>query len=154
MPTSAFVLGLNLVLGEGSQEIRRLLTHRMRTQAMSNQGVRVHHTLVLYSSRTFPHGPLVMVPILGWPSLEASYPSLASQSLAWGQAEWSEGGRADAPAGKISFVSSVAYGPKVSLLSLSQEGLQFLNPGREVPKGPYVILLTNVHPIISYTLKK
>ena len=37
------------------------------------------------------------------------------------------------PARKINFVSLVAYGPKVFLLSLSHGGLQLLKPGRVVP---------------------
>ena len=44
-----------------------------------------------------------------------------------------KGVRGGAPIRTISFVSLVAYGPKVFLLSLSHEGLQFLKPGRVVP---------------------
>ena len=42
-------------------------------------------------------------------------------------------GRGGAPTRKISFVSLMAYGPKVFLLSLSHGGLQLLKPGRAVP---------------------
>ena len=42
-------------------------------------------------------------------------------------------GRGGAPTREISFVSLVAYGPKVFLLSLRNGGLQLLKPGREVP---------------------
>ena len=42
-------------------------------------------------------------------------------------------GRGGAPAREISFVSLMAYGPKVFLLSLSHGGLQLLKPGRAVP---------------------
>ena len=73
------------------------------------------------------------MPVLGCPSLEESYPSLANQSSAWGQAGWSKGGRGSTPAWRISFVSLVAYSPKVFLLSLSHGGLQLLKPGRAVP---------------------
>ena len=44
-----------------------------------------------------------------------------------------KGGRGGAPAREISFVSLVAYGPKVSLLSLSHGALQLLKPGKVVP---------------------
>ena len=44
-------------------------------------------------------------------------------------------GRGGAPAREISFVSLVAYGTKVSLLSLSHGGLQLLKPGRAVPNS-------------------
>ena len=73
------------------------------------------------------------MPVLGCPFLEESYPSLANQSSARGQTGGSKGGRGGAPVGKIRFVSLVAFGPKVSLLSLSHGGVQLLKPGRVVP---------------------
>ena len=42
-------------------------------------------------------------------------------------------GRGDAPAKEISFVSLMAYGPKVSDTVLAMGGLQLLKPGRAVP---------------------
>ena len=57
---------------------------------------------------------LVIMAVLGRPSLEESYPLLANQSCTGGQAGWSKVGRGGAPARDISFVSLVAYGPKVS----------------------------------------
>ena len=54
------------------------------------------------------------MPVLGHPSLEESYLSLANWSPTVGQAGWSKVGRGGAPAREISFVSLVAYGPKVS----------------------------------------
>ena len=62
------------------------------------------------------------VPVLGHPSLEESYPSLANQSSTRGQAEWSKGSRGSAPSRKISFVSLVAYGPKVFYSALATVG--------------------------------
>ena len=73
------------------------------------------------------------MPVLGHPSLEESYLSLASQSSAQGQAGWSKGGRGGAHARKISFVSLVAYGPKVSYLALAMEGYSFWNQAGRVP---------------------
>ena len=84
--------------------------------------------------KCFPEGPLMTVPVLGCPSLEESYLSLANQSLAHGQAGYSKGVRGGTPAREISFVSLVAYGLKVCLLSVSHEGLlQLLKPVRAVP---------------------
>ena len=42
-------------------------------------------------------------------------------------------GRGGAPAREISFVSLVAYGPKVFDSALTMGGLQLLKPGRAVP---------------------
>ena len=53
------------------------------------------------------------VPVLGLSSLEESYPSWAKRSCTGGQAGYKVG-RDSAPAREISFVSLVAYGPKVS----------------------------------------
>ena len=44
-------------------------------------------------------------------------------------------GRGSAPAREISFVSLVAYGPKVSHSALAMLGLQLLKPGRAVPNN-------------------
>ena len=44
-----------------------------------------------------------------------------------------KGGRSNTPTRKISFVSLVVYGPKVSLLNLSHGDLQLLKPSRVVP---------------------
>ena len=67
------------------------------------------------------------VPVLGHASFEESYPSLANQSPAWGQAGEVKGGRGSVPAGKISFVSLVAYGPKVSYSALAMGSYSFWN---------------------------
>ena len=40
----------------------------------------------LQSPKSFPEGPFVTVPVLGHPSFEESYLSLANWSSAWGQA--------------------------------------------------------------------
>ena len=95
-------------------------------------------TPFLLSPKSFPDGPFAMMPVLGCPSHEESYPSLANQSSSWGQAGGSKGCRGSAPARKISFISLVTYGPKVFLLSLSQEGLQFLKTGRWFPTDNYI----------------
>ena len=60
------------------------------------------------------------VPVLGCPSLEASYLSLANWSSAQGQAGGSEGGRDCTPARRIGSVSLVAHGPKDFPLSPSR----------------------------------
>ena len=36
--------------------------------------------------KSFPEGPFTTMPVLGHPSFEESYLSLANQSSAWGQA--------------------------------------------------------------------
>ena len=59
------------------------------------------------------------MPVLGHPSLEESYLSSANRSSARGQAGESQGGRGGAPAREVSFVSLVAYGPKVSHSALA-----------------------------------
>ena len=74
--------------------------------------------------------------VLGHPSFEESYPSLANQSSARGQAGWIKWGRGSAPTRKISFVFLVAYGPKVSLLRLSHwGGYWFWNQAGQFPAG-------------------
>ena len=50
-----------------------------------------------------------------------------------------KGGRGSAPTRKISFVSLMAYGPKVFLLSLSHRGLQLLKPGTVVPNNSLLL---------------
>ena len=67
------------------------------------------------------------VPVLGRPSLEDSYPSLANRSCTGGQAGWGKVERGGAPAREISFVSLVAYGPKVSDSALTMGGYSFWN---------------------------
>ena len=45
------------------------------------------------ASKSFPEGSLVIVPVLGHPSLEESYPSLANQSCTGarqGEVKWEE----------------------------------------------------------------
>ena len=48
-------------------------------------------------------------------------------------------GRGGAPAREISFVSLVAYGPKVSDSALAMGGLKLLKPGRAVPNKTFLI---------------
>ena len=91
-----------------------------------------------------PWGPLCNRDYLR-SSFEESYLSLTNQSSAWGQAGWSKGGRGGAPARKISFVSLVAYGPKVSYSALAMGALQLLKPGRVVPNIGQALKLTMVH---------
>ena len=73
------------------------------------------------------------VPVLGHPSFEESYLSLANQSSPGAKQGEVKGGRGGAPTRKISFVSLMAYGPKVFSFSLRHEVLQFLKPGSAVP---------------------
>ncbi|KAF6086190.1 hypothetical protein HJG60_008396 [Phyllostomus discolor] len=80
-PTSSIVSGLSQVGYEGSQEIRRLLTDRMRIQVMSKpRGEGLSPPFSLAPPKSFRDGPIMTVPVLGHPSLEESYPSLANQS--------------------------------------------------------------------------
>ena len=58
--------------------------------------------------KSFPEGLFVTMPVLGRPSLEESYPSLANRSCTGGQAGRSKVGRGIAPTREISFVSLVA----------------------------------------------
>ena len=78
--------GLNRVRGAGSQEIRRLFTDRMRTQAMTKP--RGESPSPLFYSLLSPSlmAPFVTVPILGCSFLEESYPSLTIQPSSRGQA--------------------------------------------------------------------
>ena len=65
------------------------------------------------------------VSFLGCPSLDDSYSSLANWSCTGGQAGGSKVGKGSAPAREISFVSSGAYGPKVSDSALAMGGYSF-----------------------------
>ena len=67
------------------------------------------------------------VPVLGCPSLEESYLSLANQSSIRGQAGRYEGGRGCALARRIGSVSLVAHGPKAFSLSSSRVTLLSIN---------------------------
>ena len=67
------------------------------------------------------------MPVLGHPSLEESYPSLANWSSSGPSRVKSKVGRGGAPAREISFVSLVAYGPKVSDSGLAMGGYSFWN---------------------------
>ena len=73
------------------------------------------------------------MPVLGYPSLEESYPSLTNQSCTGGQAGWSKVGRGGAPAREINFVSLVAYGPKVSHSALAMGVYSFWNQAGRFP---------------------
>ena len=128
-PSSSTVLGLSQVVDGGSQHIRRLFTDRMSTHAMTKLRGEGPSSLFLQSPKYFPDDTFVTLPILGCPSLEESYPSLANQSSPWA----TEVEVGSVPAEKITLVSLVAYGPKVFLLSLSLDGLQLLKPVRAVP---------------------
>ena len=130
-PPSGIVSGLNQVWGAGSQEIRRLFTDRKRTQAITK--LRGEGPSPLFYSPLSPS-------LMDFPSrLYLSYivPPFRNLTRHWllshlpgsRQGEWSKGGRGCTPARRISFVSLVAYGPKVFLLSLSHGGLQLLKPG-------------------------
>ena len=57
------------------------------------------------------------IPVLGCPSLQESYSSLANQSSPG--AKQGEVGRGGSPAREISFISLVAYGLKVSHSALA-----------------------------------
>ena len=74
--------------------------------------------------QVLPCGPLHDQPVLGHPSLEESYLSLANWSCTGGQAGYKVG-RGGAPAKEISFVSLVAYGLKVSDSALAMEVYSF-----------------------------
>ena len=73
--------------------------------------------------QVLPWGPLMIVPVLGFPSLEESYLSLANQLCTGGQAGWSKGSRGSAPAREIHFVSLVAKGLEVSHSALAMGGV-------------------------------
>ena len=110
----------------------------MRTQAISKPRGKCPSPPFSVDPKSFPEGPLMTMPVLGHPSLEESYPSLANQSSAQGQAVWSKVGRGSTPAREISFVSLVASGPKVSHSALAWSqgwGLHLLKPGRVVPNN-------------------
>ena len=83
---SGIVFRLSQAGEQSSQEIRRLFTDRMRTQAMTEPRGEGLSTPSLQSPKSFPDGPFVPVPVLGCPSLEESYLSFANQSSAQGQA--------------------------------------------------------------------
>ena len=80
------------------------------------------------------------VPVLGHPSLEESYPLLANQSSAQGQAGWSKGSKGGTPSEKISFVSLVAYGPKIFYSILAMGGYSFWNQAGRFPTKGFVMM--------------
>ena len=55
------------------QEIRRLLTDRMRTQAMSKPRGEGPSPPFSIAPKSFPEGPFTTMPDLGRPSLEETY---------------------------------------------------------------------------------
>ena len=69
-------------------------------------------------------GLFMTMPVLGHLSLEESYLSLANWS-GLGPSKVNNRGRGGAPAREISFVSLVAYGPKVSHSALAMAGFSF-----------------------------
>ena len=83
--------------------------------------------------KSFPEALFMTMPVLGHPSIEESYPSLTNQSYTGGQAGWSKVGRGGAPAREISFVSLVAYGPKVSDSALTTGVYSFWNQAGQFP---------------------
>ena len=92
---------------------------------------RAHHPFSPQHPKSFPEGPLVIVSVLGRPSLEESYPSLANGSCTGGQGEvkWAE---AVLLSGRY-FVSLVAWGPKVSHSALAMGGYSFWNQAEQFP---------------------
>ena len=67
-------------------------------------------------SQSFPEGPSMTVPVLGHPSLEESYHHWLTRYPPRAKQGEVKGGRGGVPAREISFVSLVAYGPKVRYL--------------------------------------
>ena len=92
---------------------------------------------VSIAPKSFPVGPLMTVPVLGRPSPEESYLPLANPSCTGGQAGWSKVGRGGAPAREIHFVSSVAYGSKVSQSALAMGVYSFWNQAGWFPTSIY-----------------
>ena len=79
-----------------------------------------------FSIAPFLVGLFMTMPVLGRPSLEESYLSLANWSGS-GPSQVSKVGRGWAPAREISFVSLAAYGSKVSDSTLTMGGYSFWN---------------------------
>ena len=80
-PLFGIVTGLNQV-GEARQlrgDFRRLLTDRMRTQAMIKPRGEGLLSLLHNTLKSFPDGPIMTVPVLGCSFLEESYLSLITQ---------------------------------------------------------------------------
>ena len=73
------------------------------------------------------------MPVLGHPPLRNLTRQWLTSHLPGAKQGEVMGGRGGAPAGRISFVSLVAYGPKVFYSALAMGGLQLLKPGRAVP---------------------
>ena len=107
----------------------------MRTQAMSKLRGESPSPPFSRAPKSSPEDPFVIMPVLGHPSFEESYPSLANKSSAQGQAGWSKGGRGGALAREISIVSLVAYGPKVFYSALAMGGYSFWNQAGWFPAG-------------------
>ena len=99
----------------------------MRTQAVSKlRGEGPSPPFSIDPPESFPVGLFIIMPVLGHPSLEdLTHHWLTGQ--AQGQGGWSKVGRGGAPAREISFVSLMAYGPKVSDLVLTMGGYRFWN---------------------------
>ena len=85
------------------------------------------------------------MPVLGHPSLEESYRSLANQSSDWGQAGWSERGQRWRPCQGDKFCVLRVLWSRGPLLSLSRGGFQLLKAGRALP---------NIHALFSLGTNK
>ena len=123
-----------LKLGRGSKAAKRLgdfLQTEWGLRLCQNQGVSVHHPFFYNPTST---SRIMTMSVLGHPSLEESYQSLASQSPTQGQTGWSKGGRGGAPAREISFVSLVVYGPKFFYSALAMGDYSFWNQAGQFSK--------------------
>ena len=75
--------------GRGSKAAKRLgdfLQTEGGPRLCQSRGERVHHPFFYSPPKSFPEGLFVTMPVLGRPSLEESYLSLANLSCTWGQA--------------------------------------------------------------------
>ena len=113
--------------GKAAKRLGDLLQTEWGLRICQSWGVRVYHSLFLQSPKSFPEGLFMTMPVLGHPSLEESYPSLANRPCTGGQAGWSKVGRGGASAREISFVSLVAYGLQVSHSALAMGGCSLWN---------------------------
>ena len=93
----------------------------------------------LWSSKSFPDGPFMTVPVLGCRSLGETYLSLANQSstIRWGQGGGSEGGRS-----RIGSISLVAHGPKA--FSLSPSCGTLMSAGWLPTSPPFLFVMVDI----------
>ena len=123
-------------VSKAAKRLGDFLQREWGLRLFQSRGARVHHPFFYSPPKSFPEGPFVTMPVLGCPSLEGRHwstnhlPRAKQVEVKWG--------KGSTPTRKISFVSLVAYGPKVSLLSLAMGGYSFWNQAGGFQQHMYI----------------